>query len=822
VGIFRRRTIRQSFTLGLAILTVITNSLFFSVSTTLAATVENLTDQASSLQISTASNHRFIFTLADAWAEGEELTFTFPGDFDTSSIVYTDVDLVHDDDTVPIDSVCGSTGVAVDMTADVLTFFRCGGYLGTASVGVEVMIEIGTNASDQANGLHQITNPSSEGTYYIALGGTTGNDGSIPLPIGARSTAGISLNTTGGGEPESSGGGGGGADPNPDPDPDPDPEPEPEPESEPGPNPTPEPEPEPGPNPTPDPEPEPDTNQGPDPDETSGELPEDSSGSGSEEVLIDVEFFATPDLALAENGGEVEVLADSQVIIVVYVDADSIPTAVLIVIGDTEYVLSPNEDGSFSGTVPAPATDDVLSAIAIFADGSQSSENVGIDIVAGGSVFEIVDGERMLLGGSIVTAYDTSRGAEIAWNAGAHGQSNPIVTPSGYFSWYVPNGTYVIYVSKTGYEDASSTVRVSNNILAANIELQRLPEVPPPGALPPPITDVLDRFNDLLNSPEAETVADIAVPLITAIAIGTLAALAVGFNLLAYLQYLFTSFLLFFGRKKRNAYGIVYNAISKVPIELAIVRLYRVTDGRLVKTAVTDPDGRYSLAATPGNYRLEVIKTGYIFPSQYLEGVKADGKYLDVYLGQLLEVTEDEAVVAANIPLDPSQADAFHAPRALAFKRFARALQVIAAPVGVVLSIIVCIISPSVFAGVMVGVQVFVLLLVMRLAKPKRPKGWGIVYDEVTQQPVGNAVIRVFEPRYNKLVETALSDSLGRYSFLLGPNEYYITYNKPGYSEKIVRPVDYTNKPEPAPLAINVALQHVSGEQHVSARQISG
>jgi hypothetical protein len=232
---------------------------------------------------------------------------------------------------------------------------------------------------------------------------------------------------------------------------------------------------------------------------------------------------------------------------------------------------------------------------------------------------------------------------------------------------------------------------------------------------------------------------------------------------------------------------------------------------------VTSPDGKYSLAVAPGQYRLEAIKPGFVFPSEYLQGVKVDGQFLDIYTGQEIEASEDDALLAANIPLDPSQAEAFHAPRSLALKRFARSLQLIAAPAGVVLSIAVYVISPSLFAGIMIGVQVVILLLVLRLAKPKRPKGWGIVYDEITHRPVGNTVIRVFEPKYNKLVETALSDSLGRYSFLLGQNEYFVSYSKPGYTEKIVRPIDYTDKPEPTPLAMNVALQHVSEEQHVSA-----
>jgi hypothetical protein len=435
-------------------------------------------------------------------------------------------------------------------------------------------------------------------------------------------------------------------------------------------------------------------------------------------------------------------------------------------------------------------------------------------------VYEVIDNERVLLTGSVLTVYDSSTGREVAWNASIYGQLNPLLTSSGYFSWYVPNGTYVVYANKSGYLETSVTVRVTNNILAANIELTREPEVvlPLPEFIAPQVTAVIDTLENVLLSPEAAAVADVALPVTIALATGTLTALAIGFNLLAYLQYLFTSPLLLFGRRKRRTFGVVYNAITKVPIELATVRVYSSPDNRLVKSVVTSPEGKYSLAVNPGEYKLVVSKSGYIFPSEYLKDVKADGKYLDVYTGQILVVNEKDALIAANVPVDPSEAGAFHAPRSLAFKRFARSLQLLMAPLGVVISIGVYVVQPSVFAAIMIGVQCLVLLLVLRLAKARKPKGWGIVYDESTHRPVGNTVIRVFEPKYNKLVETALSDSLGSYSFLLGPNEYFVTYNKPGYTEKIVRPIDYTNKPEPAPLAMNVALQHVSGEQHVSAR----
>jgi len=51
-----------------------------------------------------------------------------------------------------------------------------------------------------------------------------------------------------------------------------------------------------------------------------------------------------------------------------------------------------------------------------------------------------------------------------------------------------------------------------------------------------------------------------------------------------------------------------------------------------------------------------------------------------------------------------------------------------------------------------------------------------------------------------------LTDALGRYSFLVGPNEYFVRTNKDGYEENIVRPIDYRGKTEPDAIAIDVPL----------------
>jgi hypothetical protein len=306
--------------------------------------------------------------------------------------------------------------------------------------------------------------------------------------------------------------------------------------------------------------------------------------------------------------------------------------------------------------------------------------------------------------------------------------------------------------------------------------------------------------------PEVQAAVDIAVPLAAVTAVATTVVLISSFSLLPYLQWLVTSPFLLLGKRKRKTFGVVYNAITKVPIELATVRLYDIATGRLVRSAITDAKGAYSFVALPGQYRLAVAKSGFIFPSAYLQGMKDDGVFLDVYTSQPIEVTQEQASIAANIPLDPSDAAQFHAPRVLRFRKFLRSMQYGFSIFGVIASVAVAVLSPSPLAFLFVGIQVAVFLLFWRLAKPKRPRGWGIVFDAKSRKPVGNAVVRLFEPKYNKLVETAITDSLGRYNFLIGPNEYFVRYDKEGYQQSVVNPIDYRQKKEPEPLTVDVPL----------------
>jgi hypothetical protein len=77
---------------------------------------------------------------------------------------------------------------------------------------------------------------------------------------------------------------------------------------------------------------------------------------------------------------------------------------------------------------------------------------------------------------------------------------------------------------------------------------------------------------------------------------------------------------------------------------------------------------------------------------------------------------------------------------------------------------------------------------------PPKPKSWGIVYDEKTKEPISLAIVRIFETRFNKLLETQVTDGKGRYAFLVGKNRYQLLTEKQGYQPKEIKQIDLIKK----------------------------
>jgi hypothetical protein len=101
-------------------------------------------------------------------------------------------------------------------------------------------------------------------------------------------------------------------------------------------------------------------------------------------------------------------------------------------------------------------------------------------------------------------------------------------------------------------------------------------------------------------------------------------------------------------------------------------------------------------------------------------------------------------------------------------------------------------------------------LVLRRLASLRQPKHWGSVRDHLTGQPIQNAVARIFDNRFNKLLETQVTDMRGHYAFLVGASSYTVTFEKPGYIKQERTPLDLTQsaKDKGEFIAFDVKMDH--------------
>lgn len=161
-------------------LVLVTN---FSITQISAAALSTVTDAMSNQKKSEASNHNIQFITPSGVAAGGTITVIFPSDFVTTGVDYTDIDLIDDSTDLTLAALpSGSTwGVAFGGTDNrTLTITSGNGIIVGGSV---VQIKIGTNATHDATGDHQITNATSSGNKVINITCSSGDSGQVAVYV---------------------------------------------------------------------------------------------------------------------------------------------------------------------------------------------------------------------------------------------------------------------------------------------------------------------------------------------------------------------------------------------------------------------------------------------------------------------------------------------------------------------------------------------------------------------------------------------------------------------------------------------------------------
>lgn len=442
----------------------------------------------------------------------------------------------------------------------------------------------------------------------------------------------------------------------------------------------------------------------------------------------------------------------------------------------------------------------------------------------------VIGDDNTSLTGAEVTISPRGGGSDVAEN---YGQNSRLYTDvNGLYGWVMPNGFYELKIIKDSYYDETKVVKITNNVVNENVSLVLKPEklenvIDPEASITENISNVaknigekskatfkrslktaenlakdVDRAKD---DPGVEKVArEVVAPGATAVvAVGAVPLISWG-SIWPLLRFIFLQPTLLLGRKKRQAWGMVYNSLNKLPLDLVIVRLLNAKTNKVLQTKVTDKQGRFIFWAEPGEYLIEAQKGSMKFPSALLAGFQQDGHRGDIYHGEKILVTQEEANISPNVPLDPG--GAIKTPARLKWERAGRIIQNILAWLGLAVTAASLYVTPAWYMWVLLVAHFVLFLLFRRLAVPPKPKNWGMVSDETNKNPLRQVVARLFSAQFNKLVATEVTDRKGRYNFLVGDGEYFVTYDKPEYVPHKTEVID-TGKEEEKILAKNISLR---------------
>ena len=245
---------------------------------------------------------------------------------------------------------------------------------------------------------------------------------------------------------------------------------------------------------------------------------------------------------------------------------------------------------------------------------------------------------------------------------------------------------------------------------------------------------------------------------------------------------LFGIFLTVLGIKRKvKPWGVVYDSVTKQPIDPAYVSLSDV-QGKIVASAITDLDGRYGFLVPAGVYRISANKTNYAFPSQKLTGRMQDELYNGLYFGDNVEVKQDGEVIARNIPMDPLKFDWNEfAKKDKKLMKFYSNFDVVSRKifdwffvVGFVVAIVSYFFAPYPYNLVILFIYLALLLL---RAIGLKPKAYGRILDG-NGNPMSFALLRVVSPGTNVEVAHKAADKYGRYYCLVPAGSYFVKIEK--------------------------------------------
>jgi hypothetical protein len=234
-------------------------------------------------------------------------------------------------------------------------------------------------------------------------------------------------------------------------------------------------------------------------------------------------------------------------------------------------------------------------------------------------------------------------------------------------------------------------------------------------------------------------------------------------------------------RRRRRPWGIVYDSVTKEPLDPVYVTVYDAETNKVVDTKITDIHGRYAFLLPVGTYRMVAQKTHYEFPTKKIPESHSDGVYDDLYFGEVFSITNDrkDAVVVLNIPMDRLATDWNQEEKKRTgiidwFTRNSKlwsAISLFLFIAGFLFSVYALVVSPNLWNKI-----VFILYIIFTILQliGLGPVTTGTITDQ-SGKGIPFAVIRVWNTHLKTQIAQRITNDQGQYYLLVPKGDYYVT-----------------------------------------------
>ena len=268
------------------------------------------------------------------------------------------------------------------------------------------------------------------------------------------------------------------------------------------------------------------------------------------------------------------------------------------------------------------------------------------------------------------------------------------------------------------------------------------------------------------------SLASIAISQIISIGLGSTSTVAYAIRFFSFIFGIFR-----IGKKKRNC-GLVYNSVTKEPLNNAMIRIFN-QENKLVSTEVTNKFGIFESYLERGIYKIGVNMNGFTFPSKLIT-TNQDLPYKDIYRGGDFNINPSS--LSYSIPIDPIDKSVVDEFKTIIRNRLISLLSVLMnllILIGFIFSIIAYIKSDTIL-NLLVVILYLIFIIIILITQNQVMYKFGKVKNS-NNEIKENVQIGLQELEFETLFAKRITDKKGKYRFITPSGKYKLISIDPYY-----------------------------------------